>query len=162
MNHVEPGDWRARLAQAHAHGYTYLDFLTAIDRGDSIEVVAHLVNPDSGEHELFSTAVGSTSAANDGLDGAVLDSLAAVFRSADWHEREAAEMFGILFDGHPDPRPLLLRVPTSVPPLRKAFPLVERVETPWPGAAEAGGESGRSRRRQLAPGVLEEWREARP
>ncbi len=158
MTDIGPADWRATLGQANSQGYAYLDFLTAIDRGLGVEVVAHVLNPDSGEHLMFTTHV--TSPAGTDVD-LVLDSLAPLFRSAEWHEREVAEMFGIRFAGHPDPRPLLLRAPSTIPPLRKAFALVERVDTPWPGAAEPEGSTGRARRRQLAPGVLEEWRESR-
>jgi len=159
MTDIEPADWRAALGQAHIRGYAYLDFLAAIDRGPGVEVVAHVLNPDTGEHLMFSTRV--TPPAGSDVD-LVLDSVAPIFRSAEWHEREAAEMFGIRFAGHPDPRPLLLRSRSTNPPLRKSFALVERVDKPWPGAAEPEGATGRARRRQLAPGVLEEWREGRP
>jgi NADH-quinone oxidoreductase subunit C len=43
--------------------------------------------------------------------------------TADWHERETAEMFGITFNNHPDPRKLLLPDGWTVHPLRKDFSL---------------------------------------
>lgn len=159
MTDIEPADWQATLDQAHSQGYAYLDFLTAIDRGHGVEVVAHVLNPDTREHLMFSTHV--TPSAGGDVD-LVLGSLAPRFRSAEWHEREAAEMFGIRFAGHPDPRPLLLRSSSTNPPLRKSFALAERVDKPWPGAAEPEGATGRARRGQRAPGVLDEWRESRP
>jgi NADH-quinone oxidoreductase subunit C len=53
-----------------------------------------------------------------------VDSVVSVWPTADWHERETAEMFGITFNNHPDPRKLLLPEEWTVFPLRKDFPLV--------------------------------------
>jgi NADH-quinone oxidoreductase subunit C len=50
-------------------------------------------------------------------------SLVSIYPSADWHEREAAEMFGFVFDGHPNPRNLLLEEDLHIHPLLKAHPL---------------------------------------
>jgi NADH-quinone oxidoreductase subunit C len=52
-----------------------------------------------------------------------IDSVTAVWPTADWHERETAEMFGLTFNNHPDPRKLLLPEHWNVYPLRKDFPL---------------------------------------
>ena len=45
--------------------------------------------------------------------------------SANWHERATYEMFGIVFDGHPDLRPLLTEEGLGYYPLRKSHPLAE-------------------------------------
>jgi NADH-quinone oxidoreductase subunit C len=50
-------------------------------------------------------------------------SLISVYEGADWFERETAEMFGIVFDGHPDLRHLLLPADWSGFPLRKSYPI---------------------------------------
>lgn len=149
---VEPEDWRAALEQARAEGEVLLEGLTAIDRIDHVEIVAVLRDPRQGSR-LFATRVRA--------DVPLLASLAPVLPGADWWERETAEMFGIQFGDHPDPRPLILAglSETAVPPLRKVSPLPERVARPWPGAAT--GESARRQRRAPAvPGVREEWRDA--
>jgi len=46
-----------------------------------------------------------------------------LYDSANWRERELMDMFGIEFEGHPDPRPLLLPEGTEGHPLRRDFPL---------------------------------------
>ncbi len=57
-------------------------------------------------------------------EGAAIDSVVEIWPTADWHERETAEMFGITFRNHPDPRKLLLPEEWTVYPLRKDFPLL--------------------------------------
>lgn len=52
---------------------------------------------------------------------AELPSLVKIYPSADWHERETHDFFGILFTGHPDLTPLLLPEDADFHPLRKDF-----------------------------------------
>lgn len=59
-----------------------------------------------------------------------------VYPGADWHEREAFEMFGIEFDGHPSLRKLYLPGDFEGYPLRKDFPLMARLIKPWPGIVD--------------------------
>ncbi len=78
--------------------------------------------------------------------------LRGVFAGAAWHERQAAEMFGLAFDGHPDPAPLLLPAGGGPHPLRKEHRLVRR-DAEWPGAVDPAysGTGGRPPRRPLRP-----------
>jgi len=55
-------------------------------------------------------------------DPPTVPSLAAFWRAADWHEREAFDMLGIVFAGHPDPRRIFLEEDADFHPLRKEFP----------------------------------------
>lgn len=59
----------------------------------------------------------------------IIDSVVGIWPTANWHERETAEMFGIVFRGHPDLRKLLLPEEWTVHPLRKDFPLEGTEET---------------------------------
>ena len=59
-----------------------------------------------------------------------------VYPGADWHEREAWEMFGINFDGHPGLRHIYLPGEFEGHPLRKDYPLLARRVKPWPGIVD--------------------------
>ncbi len=59
-----------------------------------------------------------------------------VYPGADWHEREAWEMFGITFDGHPGLRHIYLPGEFEGHPLRKDYPLLARRVKPWPGIVD--------------------------
>ena len=50
-------------------------------------------------------------------------SVSSLHPGANWHEREAFDMFGIVFEGHPDPRRILMWDGYPFHPLRKDFPL---------------------------------------
>jgi NADH-quinone oxidoreductase subunit C len=65
-----------------------------------------------------------------------IESLVPLFRGADWHEREAWEMYGFQFLGHPGLRHLYLPTEFEGYPLRKDFPLLARVVKPWPGLVD--------------------------
>ncbi len=65
-------------------------------------------------------------AGDDGLP--VLDSVADIWSSANWYEREAFDLYGIIFTGHPDLRRILTDYGFVGNPFRKDFPLSGQVE----------------------------------
>ena len=58
-------------------------------------------------------------------DDPVVPSVTSVWRAADWYEREAHDLFGVSFEGHPDLSPLLLYDGFEGYPGRKEFPFYE-------------------------------------
>jgi NADH-quinone oxidoreductase subunit C len=110
---------------------TFFDFMAGVDEGeDGFSVVTHLYSPIHRHHLLLRTTTPRESPS--------VPSIAHVFRGANWHERETWEMFGIVFDGHPNLVKLLLSDEFEGHPLRKEFQLASRVVKPWPGAKEPG------------------------
>ena len=64
----------------------------------------------------------------DGGEPPIVPSVVEVWNSANWYEREAFDLFGILFEGHPDLRRLLTDYGFIGHPFRKDFPLIGNVE----------------------------------
>ena len=64
----------------------------------------------------------------DGGEPPLVDSVVEIWKSADWFEREAFDLFGILFRGHPDLRRILTDYGFVGHPFRKDFPLIGNVE----------------------------------
>ena len=58
----------------------------------------------------------------------IIDSVVGIWSSANWFEREAFDLFGIVFDGHPDLRRILTDYGFVGHPFRKDFPLIGQVE----------------------------------
>jgi NADH-quinone oxidoreductase subunit C len=107
----------------------YLDFTCGVDLGEEgIEVVTH----------LYSTAHGHQVRLKVRCDAAEprCPTLSDIYAGANWHERETTEMFGVVFEGHPQPVRLLLSEGFEGHPLRKDFELMSREAKPWPGDIE--------------------------
>lgn len=69
-------------------------------------------------------------------DDLTIDTWSSLYRGADWHEREACEMFGITFVGHPHLVNMYLPGDFEGHPMRKDFPLLARRVKPWPGIVD--------------------------
>lgn len=110
-----------------------VDWANEVEAGDAlsdeveerIELLTTVADLTEGHRVTFSTDLTK--------DSPSIASLVNVYSGANWHEREAAEMFGIEFVGHPDPGPLYLPESFIGNPLRKSYPLLSREVKPWPG-----------------------------
>ena len=148
MRLVAPDSWLAAVEQARADGFTFFDWLGAEDqigRSDTLRVLLALRRLDQpGEVVLLGTELPRTKPQ--------VASIRGVFAGAAWHEREAAELFGVEFVGGDRGR-LLLGSGFVGTPLRKDEVLAARTGVAWPGAKEPGesGEVGESGRRRLVP-----------
>ena len=151
MRLVSPESWPAEVEKLRADGFTFFDWLGAEDqigRSDTLRVVLALRRLDRpGEVALLGAELPRTAPR--------LASIRGIFAGAAWHEREAAELFGVEFVGG-EPGRLLLAPGFVGTPLRKDEVLAARTGVAWPGSKEPGesgdpGESGR--RRVVPPGV---------
>ena len=101
-------------------GVDYLSYREQELRGPRFAVVAHLLSLRNNRRLRVRTFLAD--------DQPVLASLVPVWASADWYEREAFDLFGVVFVGHKDLRRLLTDYGFVGHPFRKDFPLSGRVE----------------------------------
>jgi NADH-quinone oxidoreductase subunit C len=115
-------DWVgfARVVQQEL-GCRFFSFSSAVDWKDQgLEVIAKVDNLNDNVSVLMKTRLGP------GVT--TCPSLTGVYRGAGWMERECWDMFGIRFEGHPDPRRILLDESWEGHPLLKSY----AVDTPHP------------------------------
>ncbi|HSU35651.1 MAG TPA: NADH-quinone oxidoreductase subunit C [Propionibacteriaceae bacterium] len=149
MRTVVADHWLAEVEAARADGYRFFDWLGGVDqigRSDTLRIVLALRRLDAAATvELWATDLPR--------DEPRLPTIRGVFAGAAWHEREAAELFGVEFVGG-DQRRLLLSPGFVGTPLRKDQVLAARTGMAWPGAKEPGESEatrGSARRRRLVP-----------
>jgi NADH-quinone oxidoreductase subunit C len=110
-------------------GFDFLADLSTLDNyGDDPRwtVVYELAGLGHGQHLRLRTDVSE--------EQSELPSVVSVWRTANWHEREAYDMMGIRFSGHPDLRRILMWEGYPYFPLRKDFPLAGK-PTEFPDVA---------------------------
>jgi NADH-quinone oxidoreductase subunit C len=93
---ASPGDVPAVLATARETlGIPHLSFITVVDRQGSFELTYELMDFRGATVRIRTTIEG---------DEPVIGTVTHVYPTANWHEREAYDMFGVAFAGHPDLR----------------------------------------------------------
>lgn len=145
--HVAREEWRNICLHLKNHPRVQLNFLTDLTAVDMLrlrenprfDVVAQLYSLPNRTRLRLKAGVN---------DGEPIPSLVPIWNGANWLERECYDMFGIIFDGHPNLRRMLLPDDwTEGHPLRKDYPLrgwseypvyntertVGRVRTRWTG-----------------------------
>lgn len=99
------------------HGFDYLGDMATVDRfteDDRFEVLYNLVSVVGKKRLRLKVRVDE--------DDAVVPTIIGVFPAANWHEREAWDMMGIRFEGHPDLRRVFMPEDFAYFPARKDFP----------------------------------------
>ncbi len=107
---VRPEAWVRAAEECRAMGFDYFCFLSGIDW------MPHTADLDD--------------------DSPRVQTWTGVYAGADWCERETWEMYGFVFDGHPNLTHLYLPGEFEGFPLRKDFPLLAREVKPWPGLVD--------------------------
>ena len=92
------------------------------DREERFEVIYHLLSMTRNVRVRVKVATDEVQP---------VPSVIEVYPSAGWFEREAFDMYGMLFSGHPDMRRLLTDYGFEGHPLRKDFPMTGHVEVRW-------------------------------
>jgi len=98
--------------------FTFLSDLSAVDRfplEPRFEVNYHLLSLSRRERIRLKVRLGGANPA--------VESVTPVWPTANWHEREVFDLFGIRFEGHPDLRRILMPEDWEGHPLRKDFPV---------------------------------------
>jgi NADH-quinone oxidoreductase subunit C len=122
---LAPGDIVAAVKElrddARCQYWSFID-ITAVDwpsREPRFDVVYHFLSPRHNRRIRVKVEV---------AEGAAVASIIGVFPGAVWFEREAYDLYGVPFTGHPDMRRLLTDYGFEGHPLRKDFPLTGFVE----------------------------------
>lgn len=116
---IDPSDLRNVCINLHRNATTFFDMLsciTVIDNGPdagTFDVIYNLYSIPFN-HQLALKVMVSR-------DQAEIDTVEDVWKTANWHEREAYDMYGVKFRNHPDLRRILLPADWDGHPLRKDY-----------------------------------------
>ena len=101
------------------HGFDLLSDLCGADRGPEddprFEVNYHLFSTSHYQRLRLKVLLSE--------DDAKVESVTSIWKTADWHERETYDLFGVVFENHPDLRRILLPSDFDGHALRKDYPL---------------------------------------
>ena len=98
--------------------FDFLMCITALDDGDSKNfTVAYNFYSNTNKH--------SVEVRVPVVDGKDVPSLSGIWKTADWHEREAYDMMGVIFSGHPELKRILLPEDWEGYPLRKNYKVAD-------------------------------------
>ncbi|HET7545806.1 MAG TPA: NADH-quinone oxidoreductase subunit C [Polyangiaceae bacterium] len=120
---IDPAAWKEVARFLRDNPQASIDMLTDLtvvdfpEREPRFEIVAHFHSLTKGHRLRLKTRTGDSEG-----DDAEIDSLTELWASANWLEREAFDMFGVVFKGHPDLRRILLYPEFEGHPLRKDYP----------------------------------------
>ncbi len=102
---VAKGQYLDVVSYLREVGYNFPSCITAVDWKDRLELVVQLYKLTEGltNSQIVMVRV-------DGLprEGAKVPSITPLYPGLDWHERETFDMYGVQFEGHPNPKRILL------------------------------------------------------
>lgn len=96
-------------------GFDLLSCITVVDWVDYFELVYHLISTSTKEKAVVKTRIDRNNPS--------IASVTPLWSTADWHEREAYDLYGVIFQGHPDLKRLLLAEDYPGHPFRKDWPI---------------------------------------
>jgi NADH-quinone oxidoreductase subunit C len=111
--HLEPASFRKLAEAAFSHSFNYLFCLTCIDWKTHLTMVYHLSGTSHRETIVLKVKLDR--------DQPSIETVSDLWRTAEFHERETFELFGVNFLNHPDLRRLILTDDFVGFPLRKDF-----------------------------------------
>lgn len=127
IERVDAAKLHARLEELKAQGYSMLLDVGGVDylqRKPRFDVVYHLLKLPATKATVAEVATPARLRVMCGVeDGEHLPSAVDLWLSADWAEREIYDLFGIVFDGHPDLRRIQMPHDWEGHPLRKDYPM---------------------------------------
>src|SRR2546423_12955155 len=101
------------------YGFTHFIDALGTDRNERkmrFEVIYNLRNPQTKERIFLKTRCDERDLH--------IPSVVSIWSGANWHEREVFDMYGVIFDGHPDLRRMYMPDEFEYYPMRKDFPLM--------------------------------------
>ncbi len=130
---VHPEDYRPLLEQLKGEGFDYPRNLTGMDVEYGLRVVVHLTRLEDGAKVTVYTDVP--------YDAPELPSITDLWPGFEWFEREAYDLVGVRFRGHPDLRRILTEDHWTIHPLQKrydtgGYELPGWRPKPWPEVAD--------------------------
>lgn len=135
--------------------YTFLSTITAVDWPERVpryDVVYQLLSIPNVSELRLKVRVGAL-----GEEHPSLPTVTSVWPGANWYEREIYDLFGLVFDGHPDLRRILMPMDWTTHPLRKDYPLTgfDLPEPYWGGQVPYDTDPGVGSQTLRTPGGRE-------
>lgn len=117
FNIVKVDDWLEISTKVKELGFDYLMCITSIDLEDGNLSLAYNLNSTGSQESLEFNLIFNTETE--------VPSVESLWKTADWHEREAYDMMGIKFSGHPDMKRILLPHDWEGHPLKKDYEVAD-------------------------------------
>lgn len=99
--------------------------VSGVDYGETLASVIHLYSLKEHHKVVLKTVCPK--------ENPVVPSVSHVWRAADWHERESFDLLGIIYEGHPNLKRILLSEDWEGHPLRKDYIMPDDSQFPWEG-----------------------------